>query len=29
MEENDLLSLLTRLRIKTYFPLERPIANFP
>ena len=26
---NDPLSLLTRIRIKTYFLLERPAANFP
>ena len=27
--ENDLLSLLARIRIKTHFLLEYPVANFP
>ena len=27
--ENDLLSLLARIRIKTRFPLKRPVINFP
>ena len=29
MGENDLLGLFARARIKAYFPLERPVANFP